>query len=340
MSFSGPGDAALLLVDKPKGLSSHEVAARLRRLTGLKKVGHSGTLDPLATGLMLMLLGGATRLESLVVGLGKSYEAELELGLTTDTNDISGRILARHSGPWPNREVLASALAELEGERWQTPPAYSAVKVGGRRAYKAARAGLQVQVPPRLVTARSLALLSYEPPCALIRAQVSSGYYIRSLARDLGLKLGLGGATLKALRRLSVGPFAVAEAFSLEDLAASEPDGRPVWLGARLKPAEALSWLPRLPLAEARARRFALGQSLPLTAAELREARTAPNAVERKRRPHEPEQVCLVLTESGELLGLGETKEFLSSLGGSEPQGPFLRPLRVLKQTALNDGRP
>lgn len=304
MSSKAARRHGLLLIDKPAGLTSHDVAARVRRLAGQRQVGHTGTLDPMATGLMAVLLGSATRLEPWLTKMDKTYTGRVELGLSTDTDDVTGRELSRCSGPWPDEGAVRKALKSREGEGDQTPPAFSAIQVGGQRAYKAARAGRPLKLDPRRVTARRLELAAYDPPLIDFTAEVSSGYYIRSLARDLGADFGLGGA-LSALRRERVGPWTAAHAVTLEALAAWNEDD---WAVGLITPAGALPHLPALTLDGEPARRFAQGQKVP--------------AVEAARSPGQYK----ILSPEGLLLGLGEIE---SSLGGTAPREPFLRPLRV-----------
>ena len=298
----------LLLVDKPSGLTSHDVVNRVRGLAGQRQVGHTGTLDPLATGLLALLLGSTTRLEPYLVKADKTYSGRLELGLSTDTDDISGRVLARQSGPWPEQAKVERALKRLEGPREQIPPAYSAIRVAGRRAHQAARAGAPLELKPRLVTARCLELTGYDPPHLDFRAEVSSGYYIRSLARDLGAGLGLGGA-LTSLRRERVGPWPVTQAALLSEMAGWSEDDWPL----RLRPpAEALPHWPALTLAGDSLGRFGQGQTLAMVA----ETAAGPEAGDYK-----------ILDGQGRLIGLGQLSA--PSFGGPSPRGPFLRPLRV-----------
>ena len=295
----------LLLIDKPGGWTSHDVVARVRRLAGQRQVGHTGTLDPMATGLMAVLLGSATRLEPWLTKMDKVYRGQMELGLATDTDDVTGRELSRRGGPWPTEEVVRRALKNREGEGDQIPPAFSAIQVDGQRAHKAARAGRPLRLEARRVTAYRLEPLDWRPPLLDFRAEVSSGYYIRSLARDVGEEFFLGGA-LSALRRERVGPWSLEAAVTLEELAAwTEED----WRDKLKTPAEALPHWPGLTLDGDQARRFILGQKLPV------EEPTAPGRYK-------------ILNPAGLLLGLAET-EYKPSLGGTEPRRPFLRPLRV-----------
>jgi tRNA pseudouridine55 synthase len=300
------------LIDKPGGLTSHDVVARVRRAAGQKRVGHAGTLDPLATGLLAVLLGPATRLAPYLAKMDTVYRGRLEFGLSTDTDDLDGRGLARRPGPWPDEELVRRALSRREGEGEQVPPAFSALKVAGRRAHRAARAGEPLELAPRRVTAYRLEFLAYEPPFLEFRAEVSSGYYIRSLVRDLGADVG-PGAALAALRRERVGPWSLAQAVRLADLAEWSPAD---WRDRLLSPAEALPHLPAVVLAGETLARFGQGQTV---------AVTEPTGGG----PHK------VLDPEGNLRGLGEFTP--TSLGGGQPRGPFLRPLRVFGENRPDD---
>jgi tRNA pseudouridine55 synthase len=193
----------ILLVDKPRGKTSHDVVDDVRRRTGERRAGHAGTLDPLATGLLVVALGKGLRLLEFMGDHDKTYEVEIELGILTETDDADGPKIAER--PVPSRAELEAAAALLLGETSQTPPRYSAVKIDGRRSYALARAGKDVEPPARTVRIDELALLSYAPPRARFRVKGSKGLYVRSIARDLG-----GHVT--ALRRLASGPFRVEDA--------------------------------------------------------------------------------------------------------------------------------
>ncbi len=193
----------ILLVDKPRGKTSHDVVAEIRRERGERRAGHAGTLDPLATGLLVVALGKGLRLLEFMADHDKSYEVEIELGVLTETDDADGPRVAER--PVPSRAELEAAAAALRGEILQTPPRYSAVKVDGRRAYDLARKGKDVELSPRKVRVDELELLSYEAPRARFRVKGSKGLYVRSIARDLG-----GHVT--ALRRTSSGPFRLEDA--------------------------------------------------------------------------------------------------------------------------------
>lgn len=208
-------EGGILLVDKPTGPTSHDVVARARKALGTRRVGHTGTLDPLASGLLVLVVGSATRLSDALTGLAKTYVAEARLGVTTDTLDLEGEVTARRSG-WEGlgQGDLAAALEALAGESLQVPPAYSAKKVAGEAAHRRARRGEKVTLAPVPVTVHEIGLVSVDLPLVRFRVRCSSGTYVRALARDLGEALGVG-AHLTALRRISVGPFEVDAAAHL-----------------------------------------------------------------------------------------------------------------------------
>ncbi len=218
MQRDNPAPAGLLLIDKPAGITSFDVIRRLRRQTGIRKIGHAGTLDPQATGLMLMLLGAATKQAGQLVKLDKSYQGELTFGAVSATGDSEGP-LTPVDAPQPTPEQIANAMAAFTGTISQVPPAYSAIKIDGTPAYKRARRGETVTVPAREVTVYRLKMLHYRYPSLSFVADVSSGTYIRTLAADIGRHLG-GGAYLSALRRTAVGQFNIAEASHLEAVSA------------------------------------------------------------------------------------------------------------------------
>ncbi len=209
----------LLLVDKPAGITSFDVIRRLRRQTGVRKIGHAGTLDPLATGLMLVLFGTACKHAMQLSKLDKTYLAEVKLGETSSTDDGEG---AKEfvSALDPSYEAVALGLARFKGEISQIPSIYSAIKIDGQEAYKRARAGEQVTMPARNVTIHSIRLVTYEYPYVRFEVHVSSGTYIRSLARDLGEALTTG-AYLSNLRRTSVANYRLDEALALDVVDAS-----------------------------------------------------------------------------------------------------------------------
>jgi tRNA pseudouridine55 synthase len=206
----------LLLVDKPIGPTSHDLVQRVRRLAGTRRVGHAGTLDPAATGLLILGVGGATRLLTYLVGLDKTYTATIRLGFATTTDDAEGAPLGP-AGDVPDavRQRVPAAVAALTGEIDQVPSSVSAVHVDGRRAHELVRAGEAVALPSRRVTVSRFAVLAERGDELDVVVDCSSGTYIRALARDLGAALGVGGH-LTALRRTRVGPFDVAAAAPLE----------------------------------------------------------------------------------------------------------------------------
>jgi tRNA pseudouridine55 synthase len=211
--LSSPGNQSMsdlsgvLCVDKPLGMTSHDVVGRTRRVAGLRRVGHAGTLDPLATGVLLLCLGRAARLIEYLVGHDKVYETTVRLGQTTATYDAEGEVLAERPFLHLTLSQIEAALEAFRGDIVQQPPIYSAIKQGGQPLYKLARQGkTEVARPYRPVTIHELTRLSWEPPHLSLRIACSSGTYIRSLGYDLGEALGCGGH-LSALRRLAVGRF-------------------------------------------------------------------------------------------------------------------------------------
>ena len=248
MKRGATGLCGVLAIDKPYGMTSHDVVDRVRRITGERRVGHAGTLDPTATGLMLVGVGAATRLTSYLTGHDKAYRARIVFGASTDTDDSEGRVIGG-SGAEEAQELLsalgeegaAGAVSSLAGTSMQTPPAYSAIKKNGVAAYKAAREGAAIEVEPRQVTVYQASLegrpsvrvslparegpsFEAELPCWDVYLRVSKGTYIRSIARDLGATLGCG-AYLGALRRVSIADFGIERAVTLEDVERCARDG-------------------------------------------------------------------------------------------------------------------
>ncbi len=205
----------MFLVDKPKGLTSSRVVERIRRKFNVK-AGHTGTLDPLATGLLIVLTGKFTKNASSFLKLDKAYEVKVVLGIETDTFDSEGTVL-RRSDNEVTRGELESVLKEFSGDVWQTPPPYSAKKITGRKAYQLARKGISVDIPPKKVSIYSLELKEFGFPYFTIACEVSSGFYVRSLAHDIGEKLGVG-ATVVDVRRTRVGPYHVEQAKPLDEI--------------------------------------------------------------------------------------------------------------------------
>jgi tRNA pseudouridine55 synthase len=265
MSISG-----ILNVNKPAGMTSHDVVVRVRQIlrrysptgAGRSRVGHAGTLDPLATGVLLVCVGQATRLAEYLMRNIKTYRSRLQLGITTDTHDAEGEVVTRVPTQVTGDEVRA-AMAEFVGQIDQVPPMYSALKRQGTPLYRLARQGIEVERAPRRVQIRELLLEDWSPtgsdpgPQLTIRIVCSSGTYIRALARDLGQRLGCG-AHVVALERLACGSFTLEEAIGLEALAPAVAEGR---LDEVMHPPDtAVSDWPRLILNEEAARRITHGQ--------------------------------------------------------------------------------
>jgi tRNA pseudouridine55 synthase len=214
--------SGLVVVDKPGGVTSHDVVARVRRIAGTRKVGHAGTLDPMATGVLLVGVNRATRLLGHLALTEKAYDATIRLGATTTTDDAEGEVVRRTGTGHLTGEDVCAAVPRFVGDIEQRPSAVSAVKVGGRRAYARVRAGEEVELPPRRVTVHELRVHDVrrddEALAVELSVRCSSGTYVRALARDLGEALGVGGH-LTALRRTAVGPFRLDGSRSLDELA-------------------------------------------------------------------------------------------------------------------------
>ena len=259
----------VLVIDKPTGPTSHDIVACVRRTLSLKKVGHLGTLDPLATGVLPLVVGRATRLASLLAGASKQYDAVIRLGLITDTYDITGTVVggadaprpdatsAEIDGLQPSPETIAHAAAGFVGSYPQRPPPFSAKKIDGVRAYDLARRRQPVEVTPAQVTVEALTVLSIDGPRVRCRIACSSGFYIRSLAHDLGDALGCGGC-LETLRRERHGPFNLQAAVPLAQIVEKS-----AWVATQFVPMGSL--LPSIPavvVSDQGARRVAHGNPL------------------------------------------------------------------------------
>lgn len=272
----------VLVVDKPSGPTSHDVVARARRLYGTREVGHAGTLDPMASGVLVLMFGQACKLSAYLTALAKRYRAEVSFGSSTDSLDATGQVTERRElGPgWLDPEHLERVLSAERARELQVPPAVSAIHVGGERAYRAARRGQSPSLPARPVRVQELRLLGATAERLSLELEVSKGYYVRALARDLGDALGVP-AHLSALRRLASGAFTLADAVA--------------W------PREAAA--PLMPTAAA-ARRALPGATL--TAEGVARARTG-RALEASHFTEGPsgEAVAAWLTEGGELVALG-----------------------------------
>lgn len=215
---SGDGPDGICVVDKPAGWTSHDVVARARRLLGTRRVGHAGTLDPMATGVLVLGVGRGTRLLTFITGVSKSYEATIRFGVETDSLDADGAVVATHDMAGLDPGDVVVAAEQLTGDLLQVPPMVSALKVDGRRLHELAREGVEVERAPRAVSVTRFDLAPTDDPLLWHAAvDCSSGTYVRTLAADLGHLLG-GGAHLASLRRTSVGPFLLGEAHDLEHL--------------------------------------------------------------------------------------------------------------------------
>lgn len=239
----------ILLIDKPAGVTSHDVVSMARRALHTRKIGHAGTLDPMATGLLVLGVGRATRLLRYLSGLDKTYEATALLGVTTDTLDAEGTVTAESDAGAITPGDVAAVAERFVGTISQVPPAYSAIKVGGEASYKAARRGEDKELPPRQVTIDRLEIDASQLPQVAFVMDCSSGTYVRTLAADIGEALGCG-AHLTSLRRTRIGPFALDEAVPADAIAAPLPIER------------AVAHLPRFELSEHEAEAASHGRPL------------------------------------------------------------------------------
>jgi tRNA pseudouridine55 synthase len=249
----------VLVVDKPSGRTSFDVVRRIKRAAGVPRVGHGGTLDPLASGVLPVCLGEGTKLAAFLLDADKEYEVTLRLGVETDTYDADGAVTARADASAVDEARVRAALPGFTGPIEQRPPAYSALKRDGRPAYAYARAGEAIELAPRAVTVHELALTRFEGPDADLRVRCSKGTYVRSLVADLGRALGVG-AHVTALRRTRSGPFSLEGAVALDAALAALAAGEPLRV---LAPADALPHLPRCSVNEAGVRALERGQRLP-----------------------------------------------------------------------------
>lgn len=209
----------ILLVDKPRDHTSHDVVARLRGKFRMKRIGHAGTLDPMATGLLIVLIGKATRVSQYLISLDKEYEGTIELGKVTDTQDADGEVMETRPVPALAEAEIRDAVSGFLGDQYQTPPMYSAIKIDGVPLYKAARKGEEVEREPRFIRVMSWELTRFALPQLDFRLRCTKGTYVRTLAHDLGQKLGCG-AHLAALRRTATDKFHVAQALTIEQIEA------------------------------------------------------------------------------------------------------------------------
>lgn len=239
--------SGVLVVDKPVGLTSHDVVQVIRKGTNIRRAGHTGTLDPRASGVLVVLVGPAVRLSEYVSASDKRYQATVRLGTSTDTYDADGRIINTAPVDKITEAQFEDALKNFVGEIEQVPPPYSAIKIKGRKAYEMAREGEEIELEPRRIKVYSLELLEWASPEAVIDVYCSSGTYVRSLAHDVGEKLGCG-AHLVGLRRTKSGRFTLRDAVPLRKLRDSFEDGS--WYQNLIPAAEALSDWPSIELGQ------------------------------------------------------------------------------------------
>jgi tRNA pseudouridine55 synthase len=274
----------VLVVDKPKGPTSSDVVQVVRRALGVKKAGHTGTLDPMATGVLPICLGDATRVAQVLTEGDKAYDATVKLGVTTDTLDAEGKVLETRAVPALSRERLEEVLAKFRGPQQQTPPMYSAIKQGGKRLYELARAGEEVEREARAVTVFALTLNDFSSDELKLSVACSKGFFVRTLAADLGEALGCGGH-LTALRRTQSGPFSLAKAVPLADLVER---GVAAAAGRLVSLEDALAFLPEVKTTAAEAERVRHGGVVEV--------------------PRPDAAVVRVTGPSGEVLALAEVK--------------------------------
>lgn len=247
-----------VVIDKPAGITSHDVVSRVRRILGTRKVGHTGTLDPFATGVLPIAVNDGTKAIPFLDEGSKTYEALLRLGVTTDTLDMTGSVLSESDPYHITREKFVSSLAGFTGVISQIPPMYSAIKQNGQPLYKLARQGVEVERKARTVEIFSLQLLSFELPFVSLRVTCSRGTYVRTLADDIGRQLGCGAA-LQELRRTASGPFIIDAACTLEVLVRTVSEGRAASLC--IPPLESLGHLPDIRLTGEGLAKISFGRS-------------------------------------------------------------------------------
>ena len=218
MNIKEPSFEGILLVDKPVGITSHDIVDRLRRKLKMKKIGHAGTLDPLATGLMIMLIGKATKVSQFLISLDKSYEGEFLLGIETDSQDADGVVVSEKPLPEDiDEEMMLREMKSFLGDQYQTPPMFSAKKIKGVPLYKMARKGKTVEREPRFIRINEFSLEKWNPPKGNFSLSCSKGTYVRTVLHDLGQNLGCG-AHLTGLRRTKIDQFGIENASPLEEI--------------------------------------------------------------------------------------------------------------------------
>ncbi len=255
------GISGLLLINKDAGMTSHDVVSKVRWLAGTRRVGHTGTLDPDATGLLPITLGHCTKLANFLILDEKVYEFELELGSETTTDDSSGEVRRTGSAEHVTREMLEQALDAYRGPIMQRPPKYSAIRIDGKRAHELARAGVEFEIPARPVEVKSLELLSFDAPRAQLKMRCSSGTYVRSVVRDLGQDLGSFAHTTR-IHRVQVGSFLCDNAVTLEELEQRKEQEESFPLDVLMTPAQMVASLPAFTLTTQQLEKISMGQSV------------------------------------------------------------------------------
>ena len=254
----------IILIDKPQDWTSHDVVAKLRGILHERRIGHSGTLDPLATGLLVVFVGRATRAAEFAEADSKEYIAGLRLGLSTDTQDISGNVIAECSD-LPDEGAVRRAVNSFIGDIEQIPPMYSAIKIGGKKLYELARKGQSVERAPRKITVSSIEIIGREGGDYLLKIACSKGTYVRTLCNDIGASLGCG-ACMSSLRRISAGAFSVESAHSIDEVENAANEGQLVDITL---PVDTLfSALPELKVPESTANRLKTGNIIKISAAD------------------------------------------------------------------------
>lgn len=252
----------IILIDKPQDWTSHDVVAKLRGILHERRIGHSGTLDPLATGLLVVFVGRATRAVEFAEADSKEYIAGLRLGLSTDTQDISGNVIAECSD-LPDEGAVRRAVNSFIGDIEQIPPMYSAIKIGGKKLYELARKGQSVERAPRKITVSSIEIIGREGGDYLLKIACSKGTYVRTLCNDIGASLGCG-ACMSSLRRVRAGAFSIEDAHSIDEVENAANDGRVVDI---MLPVDTLfSALPELKVSESAAKRLKTGNIIKISA--------------------------------------------------------------------------
>ena len=304
MGMEPTNKTGILVVDKESGPTSHDVVARIRRTIGERRVGHCGTLDPLATGVLVICTGRFTRLNEWLSAGDKEYHAELTLGAVSDTFDAQGRIDAFEDPVAPSSDLVESSLDQFRGTIMQRPPSYSAVKVDGKRSYELARQNKAVPLPARPVTVSELTLSSYEFPRLVLRMVCSRGTYVRSIVHDLGELLGCGAYVCK-LRRTRVGCLDMAMVRSFAEIEEAVAIGE--LEACFVPPHVALGGLDQISLQHSQLDSFSHGNAVPLTGSG-----------------RVTDDVCAVFDHKRDLFGIGEW----------QGKGRLLQPLRVLRDPA------